>query len=387
MNEESAAVYKNPNNDPKGRWRPIPMTAQGTRPNQMYEVVTPGGAVHTPPQGRCWSTIESEFLKLKAEGRIWFGADGKGQPNIIRYLSEVEGLVPWTWWPHEEVGHTDESKKEVNELFDNHQVFDTPKPVRLLTRVLQIGSSPQDGDIVLDFFAGSGTTGHAIMAQNSADNGNRRYILVQLPEPVDENNKEQKTAANFCQKLGKPQQIAELTKERLRRAAKKLRDESPMFAGDFGFRVFKLASSNIRAWEPKRDNLAATLEEHVEHLKTDRTESDILFELLLKLGLDLTVPIEEKCIVGKTVHSIGAGVLLVCLAEKITTAEVEPLALGIAAWHKELAPAGESQIVFRDSAFTKPGVKKGEPPESDDVAKTNLTAILQQNGLDNVRSL
>ena len=148
-----------------------------------------------------------------------------------------------------------------------------------------------------------------------------------------------------------------------------------MFAGDLGFRVFKLASSNIRAWEPDRDNLAATLQEHAEHLKTDRTEQDILFELLLKLGLDLTVPIEQKCIAGKTVHSIGAGVLLVCLAEKITTAEVEPLALGIAAWHKELAPAGESQVVFRDSAF------------ADDVAKTNLTAILQQNGLENVRSL
>ncbi len=148
-----------------------------------------------------------------------------------------------------------------------------------------------------------------------------------------------------------------------------------MFTGDLGFRVFKLASSNIRAWDPDRDDLPKTLEESVEHLKTDRTEADILFELLLKLGLDLTVPIEHKTIAGKTVHSIGAGTLLVCLAPKITAAEVEPLALGIADWHKQLAPAGETTVVFRDSAF------------ADDVAKTNLTAILQQHGLETVRSL
>ena len=148
-----------------------------------------------------------------------------------------------------------------------------------------------------------------------------------------------------------------------------------MFAGDLGFRVFKLDSSNILAWDPDRDNLVATLEAHAEHLKTDRSENDILFELLLKLGLDLTVPIEQKTIAGKIVHSIGAGTLLVCLNTKIATAEVEPLALGMAAWHKKLAPAGETEVVFRDSAFV------------DDVAKTNLTTILQQYGLENVRSL
>ena len=182
-------------------------------------------------------------------------------------------------------------------------------------------------------------------------------------------------AADFCDQLGKPRTIAEITKERLRRAGKKVREEKPMFAGDLGFRVFKLAASNIRAWEPNRDNLAATLEEHAEHLKTDRTEADILFKLLLKLGLDLTVPIEHKAIAGKTVHSIGAGTLLVCLSEKLTAAEVEPLALGIVDWHKAQAPVGDSTVVFRDSAF------------AGDVAKTNLTAILQQYGLENVRSL
>lgn len=148
-----------------------------------------------------------------------------------------------------------------------------------------------------------------------------------------------------------------------------------MFAGDLGFRVFKLDSSNIQAWEPNRDDLPKTLEASSEHLKIGRTEQDILFELLLKLGLDLMVPIEEKNIAGKCVHSIGAGTLMVCLSDKISAKEVEPLALGIVAWHKQQAPMGETSVVFRDSAF------------GDDVAKTNLTAILQQHGLQNVRSL
>lgn len=187
-----------------------------------------------------------------------------------------------------------------------------------------------------------------------------RHCSVQFPEPVERDDYPT---------------IAEITKERLRRAGKKIREENPLFQGDLGFRVFKLASSNIREWEPDRANLAATLVEHAEHLRTDRSEQDILFELLLKLGLDLTVPIEEKKIAGKTVHSIGAGTLLVCLAEKISAKEVEPLALGIAEWHKSQNPSGENTVVFRDSAF------------ADDVAKTNLTAILQQHGLENVRSL
>jgi adenine-specific DNA-methyltransferase len=213
------------------------------------------------------------------------------------------------------------------------------------------------------------------MGENAADRGSRRYILVQLPEPLDPNDSDQKSAADFCDQIGKPRNIAELTKERLRRSAERIRDEHPLSGGDFGFRVFRLASSNIRAWDPNRDDMPKALQESIEHLKADRTEQDILYELLLKLGLDLAVPIEQRSLAGKTVHNIGAGALLACLAAKIDATEVEPLALGIVALHKELAPAGETSIVFRDGAF------------ADDVAKTNLTAILQQHGLGNVRSL
>jgi adenine-specific DNA-methyltransferase len=174
ITEEQAKVYKNPNNHPRGRWRGIPLTAQGYRPNQMYEIVTPSGVVHRPPEGRCWSTIEPEYKKLLAADRIYFGKDNGSQPNLIRFLDEVEGFVPWTWWPHEEVGHTDEAKKEMHSLFGKADAFTTPKPERLLYRVLHIATKP--GDLVLDSFAGSGTTGAV------AHKMGRRWIMVELGE-------------------------------------------------------------------------------------------------------------------------------------------------------------------------------------------------------------
>lgn len=182
LTDAQAKIYKNPNNDPKGRWRAIPMTAQGYRPNQMYEITTPSGEVHTPPEGRCWSMIESEYKKLLSEGRIYFGKKGNMQPNVIRYLSEVEGFVPWTWWPHEEVGHTDEARKEIRTYLDTQTAFDTPKPTRLIQRIIQIATDKDS--LVMDSFAGSGTTGHAVLAQNKADGGSRRFILVEMDKEI-----------------------------------------------------------------------------------------------------------------------------------------------------------------------------------------------------------
>lgn len=189
LTEAQAKVYKNPENsnenDPAKRWRGIPMTAQGYRPNQMYPITTPTGKVHTPPEGRCWSLIEPEFLKLKENGRIYWGKDGNAQPSVIRYLSEVEGAVPWTWWPHEEVGHTDEARKEVQDIFGTQTAFDTPKPVRLMERVLEIGAPERDA-LVLDFFAGSGTTAQAVLKMNKEDGGQRRFVLVSSREATDD---------------------------------------------------------------------------------------------------------------------------------------------------------------------------------------------------------
>jgi adenine-specific DNA-methyltransferase len=327
-----------------------------------------GRPCKVPGRGWVWPTYERMKEVIDA-GDIVFGPDESTIPSVRRNLFEKDAQVMRSVI----FSYAQTAAQDFAELFDGKKAFSNPKNYLDLKKIVEYLSDP--GDIVLDFFAGSGTTGHGVMLANLNQRWMRRFLLVQLPEPLDPQNKDQKEAAEFCIQNGLPTVLTEITKERLRRAGKKVHKENPMFAGDLGFRVFKLASSNIRAWEPDRDDLPATLMDSIDHLKTDRTEQDILFELLLKLGLDLTIPIEHKSIASKTVHSIGAGTLLVCLAEQITATEVESLALGMIAWHKEMAPAGTSTIVFRDSAF------------ADDVAKTNLTAILQQHGLENVRSL
>lgn len=383
--DEQLAYYKNPDNDPRGLWNSATYTCNKSkeeRPNLYYPIINPTtGEEVWPKETAVWKYGPDVTKQQLADKRIYWGVDGRAAfPRAKLFLAEMENVVPRSVWSYEDAGHTQEATTELKLLFEGVQVFDSPKPVRLMQRIIEVSGADND-DIILDFFGGSGSTGHAAMQSNAAKKSSLRFILVQLPEPTS--NETYPTIAN-------------ITKERLRRAGKKIREEweakqsaaaqdpelpnsdsaiSKPQLPDLGFRVFKLASSNIQAWEPDRQNLAETLEASVDHLKTDRTESDILFELLLKLGLDLTVPIEKKSIAGQDVHSIGAGTLLVCLSKKITAKEVEPLALGIAAWHKTQAPAGESTIVFRDSAF------------ADDVAKTNLTAILQQHGLSNVRSL
>ena len=188
LTEKQAKVYRNPDNpretDPRKRWRAIPLTAQGYRPNQMYEVVSPSGKKHRPPEGRCWSLIESEFRKLEANNRIYWGNGGSSQPSEIRFLSEVEGAVPWTWWPHDEVGHTDEARKEIQAIFGTQTAFDTPKPTRLMRRVLAIGAPEKDA-LVVDFFAGSGTLGQAVLEMNREDGGERRFVLVANTERTE----------------------------------------------------------------------------------------------------------------------------------------------------------------------------------------------------------
>lgn len=251
-------------------------------------------------------------------------------------------------------------------------VFPNPKPVAMLSDFLSWFATA--GDIVMDFFAGSGTTAEAAYRTANGDAA-PRFVLVQLPEPLDASLPEQTIAAEYCDRLGKPRNIAELTKERLRRAGSRVREETPESTNDLGFRVYKLDSSNIREWDPSASNLDSNLIENIDHLKNDRTEQDILSELLLKRGLDLCVPIETKSIVGKDVHSVGAGSLIVCLADAIDRHDGEALALGIVEWHKELDPVGDTAVVFRDDAF------------ADDVVKSNVAAILDQHGLKNVRSL
>jgi adenine-specific DNA-methyltransferase len=257
--------------------------------------------------------------------------------------------------------------KEVADLMGEN-VFSFPKPSSLVRHFFgfTVNEKEESNGIYLDFFSGSCSSAQAVLDLNKEDTGKRRYIMVQLPEPCNEKSEAFKAGYKT---------IAEIGKERIRRAATKIKEENPEYEGDLGFKVFKLDSSNIRAWNPDRSDLEQTLLDHTEHLVEGRSEEDILYELLLKRGVDLTVPIDEKIITGKTVYSIGYGVLFACLDIAISREEVEDLAGGIISWHTELKPAGDTQVVFRDSAF------------ANDIAKTNMTAILEQHGIAHVRSI
>ncbi len=375
--QKQVSRYKNPDNHPKGPWAPGDLMAnvKGGRyvPSLHYPIVNPKTKEkHFPSNNGNWRFAASKMSKLIENDEIWFGSNWKDKPKLKRFLCDVKSGVTypsiWDFVPLNTAG-----SMEMSHLFHDPTVFESPKPVGLIQEIVRLASDRSG--IVLDFFAGSGSTAHAVMAQNLADGGSRRYILVQIAEPLDHVYKRQNVPAEFCEKLGLRKNIAELTKERLRRTGGRIKEENTDHTGDLGFRVFRLDTSSIRAWNPKPDNLEDALLSNLDHVEHGRTEQDILYELLLKLGLDLCVPIETRTIAGKSVHAVGAGTLITCLDEAISSSEVEPLALGIADWHDMLEPAGESTVVFRDSAF------------GDDVAKTNLTAILEQRGLGNVRSL
>ena len=323
-------------------------------------------------EGRfAWS---QEYLNDEIEQGVTLKIKSESMIPYYRKTYKQTTLRPTKILPSDLVADVLAASAEVRHLLGK-DVFSYPKPTSLVKFLISCIGAPALNGTVLDFFAGSGTTGHAVMAQNAVDGGSRRFVLVQLPEPLDPEVKEQKVAAEFCDVLGKPRNIAELTKERLRRAGEKVREENPMFAGDVGFRVFQLDSSNLTAWDPDREDLEESLLAAVESVKADRSESDVLYELLLRLGIDLCVPIEEREIAGKVVHAVGGGVLLACLAERVGREDVEGLAEGIVGWIGELAPVGDVTCVFRDSAF------------DDDVVKTNVTAVLEQHGVTTVRSI
>lgn len=314
--------------------------------------------------------------RLDVEHRVYLDAsiaiddepdeDDEDEEGVIERTSKPKSV----WFGGE--FSSDSGKRALKALMPGDS-FDFPKSIDFLRTCILLGSGGTD--IVLDMFAGSGATAQAVVEQNQIDGQSRRYILIQLPEPLDPAEKSQRAAAAICDRLGKPRNIAELTKERVRRASASIKTQKPFLAGDTGLRVFKLDTSNIREWAPDVKDLQQALLDHQDHLKPDRTEQDILYELLLKLGLELCVPIEEVSVTGKTVYSIGGGVLMACLAESITYDEVEPLAQFIIAWTKVLSPAGETTCVFRDKAF------------SDDNTKLNLTKILEQYDLKKVRSV
>jgi len=362
MSEEALARYKNPDQDPRGPWKSDPATAQaghGTD-TQFYAFVAPNGRAHQLSSGRCWLYTKPVMEQAAREGRLWFGKNGNGVPRIKTYLDAKErALTPESIIFAKDASTNERAKLDLKRLFGGYAVFETPKPAELVGHLLQIGAL--DG-LVLDFFAGAGTTGDAVLRKNAADGGKRRYILVQLPEPTDHDDYPT---------------IAEITKARLRKAGEAIAKEREGKldldgAGDpdLGFKVFKLDSSNIAPWDPTFDDLEADLWAAVDNIKQGRSEDDVLYELLLKYGLDLALPVETRTLAGKKVSVLGAGALVICLAKGVSLETVD----GIAVLKDELKPE-VMRVVFRDASF------------EDDVVKSNALQILRRAGIEDVKAL
>lgn len=327
--DAATARYDNPDEDSRGSWTSGDLTARNYYSEGQYEVTAPGGARYKPSRGNYWRFSEESFAELVADKRVWWGADNNSMPRLKRFLSEVkDGVVPQTMWFYKDVGHTQEAKKELIQFVkyeDTDNVLDTVKPTRLLRRILQLATTPNADDIVIDFFGGSCTTGHAVFAQNRADGGNRRFICVQLPEPLPKPERELKV-------------LTDISKQRLRNVIQSLKEEAQGQIGfdraevpeDLGFRVFKLAESNFTTWDAKVDHdadvLGTQLEAFVDHIRDERTEDDILYELLFKSGFPLTTPVEKQKLAGKTVYSIAGGALIICLERKLTLELIRAIA-------------------------------------------------------------
>ena len=326
--DDATARYTNPDNDPRGPWMSGAIQARNYYSKGEYEVASPSGKRFSNPKGTYWRFSHEKFLELEKDNRIWWGEQKDGVPRLKRFLSEVKkGVVPQTLWKYEDVGHTQEAKEELLKYVEfehGENVLNSVKPSRLIRHALKIGTSPESDDIVLDFFAGSGSTAHAVLAQNAEDGGRRRFVLVQLPEPLPQPEKATKT-------------IADLMKSRVRNVIKELdAQNSGKLALDGankqlrGFRVFKLAESNLKAWNAEVPHDAPVLERqlelHVSHILEGRTDQDILYEILLKSGYPLTTSVEIVVLAGKTVHSVAGGQLLICLERKLTLELIRAMA-------------------------------------------------------------
>ena len=328
--------FDNPDNDPRGLWKADPFDAPNVRPNLTYIIRNPlTGEEHLPPRGRHWRISPEKFSSALADGRIIFGKDGKGRPQMKSFYDEKKefGSIDNSWFSSERVGTTTNGTKEVMDLFDGHPYFDKPKPTSLLRKLIDLANTSED-DVVLDFFSGSATTAHAVMQLNAEDAGHRKFIMVQLPEPCDENSEAYKAGyKNIC----------EIGKERIRRAGEKIKEESPLTTQDLdiGFRVFKLDDSNMKdVYYAADDYEQQNLVDMISNIKEDRTDLDLLFGCLLDWGLPLSLPYQSEQIDGCTVHTYNDGDLIACFDANVPESVV-----------KEIAKRKPLRAVFRDSSF------------------------------------
>lgn len=362
--EEANARYSNPDNDPRGVWKPSDISVKTYNAACDYPITTPSGRVVEPPAGRCWRLSKNKFLERLQDNRIWFGPNGDSVPSMKRFLSELkfEGMAPTSILFYKEVGHSQEGAKEVVSLFGDKGVFDGPKPVRLLERLLTLANL-YDDSIVLDFFSGSATTAHAVMKRNAEKGTGLKFILVQLPEQVSEKKKDQGFST-----------ICEIGKERIRRAGKKIVEEqkakqTDLFSGekkllDIGFRVLKLDSSNMQDvyYSPEQFNENLLFEDNIKH---DRTDEDLLFQAMIELGIELSAKIEQREIAGKTVWSVSDGYLMACFDEEVNETTIT-----------EIARQHPYYFVLRDSSLATDNVADNFEQIWEEYSKETIRRII-----------
>jgi adenine-specific DNA-methyltransferase len=341
--------YRNFDNDTRGDWKPTDATAQGGHgtASQFYELTAPNGQTFRPPKGRCWVYTKDRMNEMIADKRVWFGSEGSSFPAIKRFLTEVkQGVACQTIWKYEDVGHNQEGKKEIKVLFPEGVPFETPKPTRLIKRMLKLSTCYNSNDIILDFFSGSCTTADAVMQFNAEDGGNRKYIMIQLPEATD--------AKSEAYSIGY-KNICEIGKERIRRAATKIKEETRANI-DYGFRVYRVDSSNMQdVYYKPQDYNQSNIDMFEDNVKQDRTADDLLTQVMLDWGLPLSSQIGQLKIAGKKVFRVAENSLYACFETGID--EV---------FAKEVAKDQPLRVVFRDSGF------------KDDTAKTNVKQLLKQ---------
>ena len=337
---EQDARYTNRDNDARGPWKSSDFSVRTYSANYDYPITLPSGRVVNPPAGRCWRSSRERYAELVADNRIWFGEKGDNVPSVKRFLTEVkDGRVSSTIWEYTEVGHTDSASKQVQSLMDGKRYFDYPKPVELIKQIAILGSDKNS--LVLDFFSGSGTTAQAVMQLNAEDGGGRTHIQVQLPEKTDEKTEAYKDGYST---------ISDLSKERIRRAGKKIREEfadkiakrsTPL---DTGFRVYKLAASNFVQWDENKakDDIQQAVLDFAANKKPEAAPEALLAEIMLQSRIQLSAHIERRDLQSSGwVYVVDGGNLIAYVAdEQITEAQVNEIA--------DLAPA---KLVILDSAF------------------------------------
>jgi adenine-specific DNA-methyltransferase len=355
LSQERINEYTNPDNDPKGPWTTNPWKAATGRGGSFYTIETPTGKRYETT----WYGNKETFEKLLKENRVYWTGDGDGLPRIKIYLEEAlkKGQAAIDFFTHTQFGSNQEGSAELEEILAQKGLFDNPKPTKLLKSLVKLAS--KEDDIVLDFFSGSAATAHAVMQLNTEDNSNRKFIMVQLPELTDEKSEAYKAGyKNIC----------EIGKERIRRAGDKIVAETGKTDLDIGFKVFKLDSSNVKTWDPDFENLEQTLFDLQNNIKEDRTKEDLLYEILLKIGLPLTTPIEEIDYKGKTIYNIGFGSVLLCLENEIDLEIVNEMM-------KHQSEHMPPKVIFKESGFIN------------DSVKTNAIQTLKKNGITDVRSV